>query len=120
MTHRRAGAHTHTCTHTSMHAVLAEWARKQPENTPATRHFAKHNTRTHTYAQAHTELSLCGRRAVSRWHQRWQEGILPGSASQFSEKGHKHEPGSGSQAAQQLRHRLSVSLGRVDGTHGLS
>lgn len=58
MTHRRAGAHTHTCTHTSMHAVLAEWARKQPENTPATRHFAKHNTHTHTHMHKHTQNSL--------------------------------------------------------------
>lgn len=51
MTHHRAGAHrhTHTRTHASMHAVLAERARKQPENTLATRHFAKHSTRTHKH-----------------------------------------------------------------------
>ena len=46
-------------THTSMHVVLAERVRKQPENTPATRHFAKHCAHMHICAHTHTELSLC-------------------------------------------------------------
>lgn len=99
-----------------MHAVLAERARKQPENTPATRHFAKHNTCTHTYAQTHTEISLCGHRAVLRWHQRWQEDILPGSASQFSERDTNTSQG----AAANTDTGYLYSLGHTDGTHSLS
>lgn len=52
MTHHRACIHTYT--HRS---ALARQARKQPENTLATRHFAKHNTRTHTHMRKHTQNS---------------------------------------------------------------
>lgn len=53
MTHHRACIHTYT--HRS---ALARQARKQPENTLATRHFAKHNTRTHTPICANTRRTL--------------------------------------------------------------
>lgn len=98
----RTHAHTHAYTQTS---ILAERARKQPENTLATGHFAKHNTLAHTHMHKHTQNSpFVGGGLSCAGTRDGRKVFCQASASQFSGKGHKHKPGSGGQTAQRLRH----------------
>lgn len=121
MTHHRAGAHTrtHACIHTNEHPGRAgsETAWEHPGNRTLCQ---TQHTRTHAYAQTHAELSLCGRRAVLRWHQRWQEGILPGFCFSILRKGTQTQAGERrpNSTATETRGYL-LAKGHIDGTHSL-
>ena len=108
----------HTCTNASMHAALAERARKQPENTPATRHFAKHNTHTHIMHN-HTQNSPFVGSAPSCTGTRdgrkvFCQGLLLSSQKGTQSQAREQQPNSIA-----LRQGLSVCSGHTVGMHSL-
>lgn len=103
--------------------MLAERAWKQPENTLATRHFAKHNTRAHTHKHkhTHTQNSPFVGGGLSRAGTRDGRKVFCQAPLLNSQKGTQTQAG---EAAAKRRSDGDTSyllaLGHMGGTHNLS